>query len=64
MQALNGFERISIPKSKFWNILDPAVIFIALFDKQDVNVFRYSRNDIILQGKSIIFLDRYTDSWS
>lgn len=49
MKALNGFERISLPKMHVWNVLDPAVAAVALV--QDLVVkFRNTKNDIILEG--------------
>ncbi|KAJ8735048.1 hypothetical protein PYW08_014298 [Mythimna loreyi] len=49
MEALNSFERISLPKEPYWTQLDPATTAIAL-NNSLVDEFKYSRNDIILEG--------------
>ncbi|KAJ8733769.1 hypothetical protein PYW07_014320 [Mythimna separata] len=49
MHALNGFERISLPKKNSWFPLDPAVAAIAL-NNNLVDEFRNVKNDIILEG--------------
>lgn len=49
MKALNGFERISLPKKDAWKDLDPAVAAIAL-DNNLVDEFKNTYNSIILEG--------------
>ncbi|KAJ8735047.1 hypothetical protein PYW08_014297 [Mythimna loreyi] len=51
MHALNGFERISLPKTTSWTILDPAVAAIAL-NNDVVDEFKNVKNDIILEGRN------------
>ncbi|KAJ8733768.1 hypothetical protein PYW07_014319 [Mythimna separata] len=49
MEALNGFERLSLPKETDWTQLDPATMAIVL-DNSLVDEFRNSSNGIILEG--------------
>ncbi|XP_026324154.1 probable uridine nucleosidase 2 [Hyposmocoma kahamanoa] len=58
IKAINSYERISLPKTKSWNLLDPAVVAIALSnvplkngkEPDFVTEYKFSKNDIILCG--------------
>ncbi|KAF9409447.1 hypothetical protein HW555_011190 [Spodoptera exigua] len=49
MKALNLYEQVALPKEKVWNLLDPAVAAIALYN-EIVDEFRNTNNTIILEG--------------
>ena len=50
MEELNTYERLSLPKSEYWDHVDPATMAIAL-NEDIVDEFRNTTNSIGLEGK-------------